>query len=241
MSFFADGNQGPGHQRLAFGIADAKGKVVSTGPSKLTGRIVDVNGKVVVPKVEAPRRGEGLPRPYWAFEMALANPGTYTLEVGKASAAFTVAEAAKLKIPRAGDQLPTFETPTVKDARGVNPICTANPICPLHDITLADALQLGKPIALLVGTPAHCKTAVCGPVLTFLIDERDKLAGKMTMLHAEVYKDDSINDITELMVALHLTYEPVLFIADASGTIVTRIDNVWDAAEQRAALGAVAG
>lgn len=241
VSFFADGNQGPGQQRLAFGIADSSGKIVTTGPEKLTGRIVDVNGKVVVASVVAPRRGVGLPRPYWAFEMQLAEPGTYTLEVGKATAAFTVSDPARLAIPRVGQPLPAIDTPTIADPRGVNPICTANPICPLHSITLAEALALGKPVALLVGTPAHCKTAVCGPVLTFLIEDQVRLAGKVTVVHAEVYKDDTINDITDTMLALKLKYEPVLFLTDASGTIVTRLDNVWDATEQRAALAKVAG
>ena len=53
-----------------------------------------------------------------------------------------------------GDQMPgSLDTPTTADARGVDPICTADPVCPLHDVTLADALAAGDPIALLVATP----------------------------------------------------------------------------------------
>ena len=40
---------------------------------------------------------------------------------------------------------------------GIDPICTHDPVCPLHDVTVADALEDGRPVALLVATPAFCQ------------------------------------------------------------------------------------
>jgi hypothetical protein len=40
---------------------------------------------------------------------------------------------------------------------------------------------------------------------------------------------------------LHLQYEPVLFVADATGTITARLDNIYDSAELDAALRTVRG
>jgi hypothetical protein len=40
--------------------------------------------------------------------------------------------------------------------------------------------------------------------------------------------------------AYNLEFEPVLFLADASGTLVERLDAIWDAAELRTALDRLA-
>ncbi len=239
VNFFADGNQVVGAQRLPVGIATAGGVVRTDGPASLSGRVVDVGGRVVVPKIDAARRGVGLPRSYYAFNLALDQPGTYSLEVGKATTTFSVLEAAKVDLPKPGDKLPALDTPTLANARGVKPLCTANPVCPFHSITVTEALALGKPLALLVGTPAHCKTAVCGPTLEMLMAEQIRRGDSFSMIHVEVYKDDTINDITDTMLALRMKFEPALFVVDRGGIIRTRLDHVWDSGEMNAALDQV--
>src|SRR3546814_11078234 len=82
----------------------------------------------------------------------------------------TIHPAADLSGVKPGDAIPAVATPPPTDARGVNPICTAEPACPLHDVSLADALGEGRPIALLVATPAFCQIAICGPVLDVLLE-----------------------------------------------------------------------
>ena len=87
-------------------------------------------------------------------------------------------DPADVAIPQVGAPLPPFDTPTVEDGRGVNPICTREPACPLHDVsTQSSALSAGQPVAYLIGTPAYCQTAVCGPVLDLLLD-RAATAGR---------------------------------------------------------------
>ena len=63
-------------------------------------------------------------------------------------------DPSKDPIPKPGENLPPFDTPTTADGRGVNPVCTRQPACALHDLTLTQALQTGKPVAYLIGTPA---------------------------------------------------------------------------------------
>ena len=118
----------------------------------------------------------------------------YTLQLADNEGATTsvdVYDPADVAIPQVGDPLPPFDTPTVDDGRGVNPICTREPACPLHDRTQSSALEAGQPLAYLIGTPAYCKTAVCGPVLDLLLDEQDSRPD-LAMVHAEVYTDDTI-------------------------------------------------
>jgi hypothetical protein len=51
------------------------------------------------------------------------------------------------------------------------------------------------------------------------------------VVHAEVYTDDSATTATPAVDAYHLAFEPVLFLADASGKVVTRLEGAWDQSE----------
>jgi len=114
----------------------------------------------------------------------------------------------------------------------VNPLCTRTPEpCPLHDITLNEALKRGKPIAYLVGTPAHCQTGTCSPALEALLEMRELVGDRLTMLHTEIYTDDTATIVAPAVEALKMTFEPALFITDAKGVLVERFDAIFDAVE----------
>ncbi|MFM7537386.1 MAG: hypothetical protein ACKO91_16540 [Acidimicrobiales bacterium] len=242
VRYFDDGTQVPGPVRYPFGLADASSLLTSGLPDRLDGVILDDKGTQVA-TVSAPRRGEGVPRQYYAVRATLPAAGLYTLRATvkgrRAEAPFTVGKPEKVALPRIGAVLAPFDTPTATDARGVTPICTRNPACPFHAATLREALAGGKPVVYLVGTPAHCKTAVCGPVLDNLIQLAATLAGKVTVVHAEVYTDDTINTVAPAVKALGASFEPILFVTDATGTIVDRLDVLWDLGELREAVAKV--
>ncbi len=228
----------PGKVRLPISL-QAGGEAVLEGPSTLTGKLVDGQGKVVAESMTAVRRGAGLAVPFWAFEAQVAEPGFYTLQVDDGPAdglGVQINDPAQVAVPLTGQPLPPFDTPTVGDGRGVNPICTRDPVCPLHELTLTEALATGKPVAYLIGTPAYCQTGVCGPVLDFLLTARDKFGDKIAMVHADIYTDNSIKTVSPAVLAYQMDYEPALFIANASGIIVERLDAVWDADELDLAL-----
>ncbi len=231
----------PGSQRIPVVLGDTNGLVPADRvPATLTGQLVTEAGEPASDPITAERHGSELAQPYFPFLAVLETPGVYTLAVeldGQvATAAVDVTDPAEVDIPKIGEPLPPFDTPTVSDGRGVDPICTREPACPLHDVTLTDALAVGKPVVYLVGTPAHCKTAVCGPVLDLMLAEREVRGDAITMVHAEIYTDDTITTVAPAVRAYKLDFEPVLFFADSSGTLVERLDAIWDAAELKAAL-----
>ena len=177
-------------------------------------------------------------------KIKIPTAGLYTLQVEGASAdgsAVQVLTPAEVLVPQVGQSLPPFETPTVADGHGVDPICTRKPACSLHQMTLTEALALGKPVAYLIGTPAYCQVGICGPVLDLLLAAHDRLGDKVVMVHSEVYTDDTIKVVAPAVLAYQLDYEPSLFLADATGKIVDRLDAVWDKSEQDAALAKLTG
>ena len=231
----------PGLQRLPVSLATAAG-LLAEGPTRLTGKVVDYDtGEVLIDNLFADRRtlGDGT-IPFYVFRTALTTAGVYGLVVDGGPTeptAFQVRPADELPVARVGESLPGFDTPTVDDPRGVDPICSREPEpCPFHSITLTEALALGKPVVYVVGTPAHCQTGVCGPVLEQMIALSDELGDSVLFVHADVYADDAATVVAPAVEAAMLTFEPVVWITDSTGTIVERLDAVWDANEIREAL-----
>jgi hypothetical protein len=98
-------------------------------------------------------------------------------------------------------------------------------------VTLTEALEAGKPVVYLVGTPAFCQTGTCAPALESIIDVQDQFGDQFTFVHAEVYTDNTATEPAPAVDAAGLTYEPALFVTDASGVVIERLDAVWDRTE----------
>jgi hypothetical protein len=238
---YPDGILVPGRVRLPISFAEGDA-LLGTGPDTITGRIVGDDGTPVVEGLSAARiQLDAQQTAFWAVRADIADPGIYSLEIDGVAEpqAFQVADPTGVPQPKAGEQLPPFDTPTVDDPRGVDPICTrAEGICPLHTITLTEALTLGKPIAYLISTPAHCQFGVCGPVLELLLSAHETYGDRVTMVHADVYADDTATTAAPAVLAYKMTWEPSLFIADATGKIVERLDITYSPDELDAALAA---
>jgi hypothetical protein len=226
--------QEPGLQRLPISLASADGRLVTDGPDTLAAEVLDVDGQPLGISISAVRR-DLESGPYYSFRVPIESPGVYYLVVEggpEDGAAFQVMEPGSVAVPGPGDPMPPFDTPTSDDSRGVDPLCTREPEpCPFHEVTLTEALGTGKPIAYLIGTPAFCQTGTCAPALQSMIAVQDRFGDTFTWIHAEVYTDDTATTPTDAVGAANLTFEPALFVIDADGTVLERIDALWDETE----------
>jgi hypothetical protein len=231
----------PGEVRLAISLANPDGTLITDCPAELTGTIRNEQGEQVG-TISAPRRGEGLGTPYWSITTTIATRGLYDFVLDGAlgdATPFLVFDPSEVSVVSPGQPLPPFDTPTTAEARGVDPMCTRlDGPCPFHDVTLAEALALGKPVVYMIGTPAHCQFATCGPGLDFLMEASTTYADVATFVHAEVFSDPEGTKVAPAVGAAGLDYEPVIWVTDATGTVVQRIDIIWDQAELNDLLAA---
>ena len=234
-------------QRLPFAIATPEGPPATDGPPTLTMQLHRDEQPVGEP-IMLDRHADGTPIPYYPLVTTFAEPGiwriTTELDGQESSQNFMVQAPDTVSLRQVGQPMVPVDTPTMSDGRGVTPICTRSPLCPLHNVTLRDALTTGSPVALLISTPMFCQTGVCGPVLDTLVELRAEFPG-ITFVHAEVYNDPNNGGdpaaagVTETVRAYGLSFEPSLFVARADGTITTRLDNIFDRGELRTALAGV--
>ncbi len=185
---------------------------------------------------------------YYPLRTTLPEPGIYDLSLAIGGAvseipiqAFAAEDAT---LPLVGDPFPVIRTPTVADPLGVDRLCTRFEPCAFHGVDAAELIGAGRPLALLVATPAFCSTAYCGPVLETLI-EQSAAFPDVEFIHVEVYANsDEVGGnyldpdirVAPALEAMGLEFEPSLFLVAADGTLVDRLDNVFDGSEVAAAL-----
>lgn len=247
-------------QRIPFAIvtpADDSGGEVALPPDdglvsvtiKLDGDVIletEVGGRVVdhdhVGADDPDHQHANLFR-YYALRANLPEPGIYDLTIGVEGVdsvlPIQLFDPSEVKVPLLGEPFTAPATPTFDDSAGVDPICTRFEPCPFHEISADVAQAEGRPLALLVATPAFCSTAYCGPVVETLIAQSEA-APDVTFVHAEVYAnprevDGNLLDpairLAPAVAELGLEFEPSLFLVSADGILVDRIDNVFDATE----------
>lgn len=229
----------PGELRLPFGLMK-NAEFIIDGPDTLSAQIVDIDGAAIGNPISATRR-DVAPAPYYAFIATVDQPGIYGIivEGGPSTGAnFQVFDPADVTIPVPGQILAGFDTPTVGAPGGVDPICTRQPNCEFHSVTLAEALATGSPVVYFVGTPAFCQTDTCVPALEALVGLQPDFSN-VVFIHAEVYTDDTGSVLAPAVQALSLPFEPIAFLVGTDGVIKDRLDIVWNPDEMRERLQAL--
>ncbi len=188
---------------------------------------------------------------YYALRAELDEPGIYDLTIGiegtESELVVQLFDPSEVSVPLIGEAFPSVVTPTFDEPSTIDRLCTRVETCPFHTVSADRVMTEGRPMALLVATPAFCSTAYCGPVLETLIDESARFPD-VEFLHVEVYENtDEVEGnyadprirLAPAIVDLGLEFEPSLFLVSAEGILIDRIDNVFDSTELAAALTAL--
>ncbi len=232
-----DGILVPGPVRYPIQLS-RNAEFVNDGPEQLVAQLADIDGNLLGQEVTA-RRRDVTPAAYYDFRFDAEEPGIYRLLIPEGPDGGVVLQVflrEQVAIASPGDPLPGFDTPTLDDARGVEPICTNDPQCEFHSVTLNEALSTGRSVAYLLGTPAFCSTGTCIPALDAMVQVMPDFADSAVAVHAEVYGDTTATTLSPAMAASGLTFEPSVFITRPDGVVSERLDGIWGAEEFREAM-----
>src|SRR5262249_11889176 len=145
------------------------------------------------PAVDTVLHSRGLPkrRGIYTAEVTVPQAGHWlgVVQVKKdgkrqnASLAFQVQDQPKAPVPgtpaprtppRRGPPAPRAAPPPAAPPLGAAPISPPTPPCPLHAVSLDTVIGAGKPVAVMLATPALCQSRYCGPVLDDLLTLTDQ-------------------------------------------------------------------
>jgi hypothetical protein len=227
------------------------------GPS-MTATFVPVPGTDAsgdVPTIESGANGV-----YEVEDVTFDTPGiweaTVSLEIDgvarELSTPFTVSE--RSEIPAPGMQALATQTLTTDShvrPGAIDSMADTNggeiPDPELHQVTIADALEQGRPALVLFGTPAYCVSRFCGPEVTELQGFAADFPDRAVYIHVEIWKEYDTQVVNkgaadwllrELPSGPEMT-EPWLYLIGADGIIIDRWGSLFDVSEVEAALEAL--
>lgn len=200
---------------------------VGDAPARLEGEGIGVYGTTV----DLDQAGN------WGAQVSLELDGeTHTVQ-----AVFPVGE--DHRVPVVGDPAPQTDTPTIDD--DVEPAVLDSraqgedgevPDPELHDASIAEVLDAGRPMVVVISTPVYCVSQFCGPITDTIAELEDEYGDRAEFVHLEVWQDfdaEQLNPAVEEWIFDPETggNEPWVFLVGADGTIEVRWDNVLDEQE----------
>ena len=189
------------------------------------------------------------------------SPGDYQLTVmpvgGEVSgeAVINVSVAADSPIPSIGEAAPASETKTLDKGADITSLTTAyEPDDELYRMSVAEAVESGKPSVVVFATPAFCTSPTCGPQVDTVSELRVAHPDAANYIHVELYDnpDEIQGDLSraELVPAADewgftqipgWTNESWVFVLDDEGIVRQRFEGFATLAELEAALAEVGG
>jgi hypothetical protein len=221
-------------RRFAFGVSDFNN--VPVKDRALEVYVTDLEGEVLSGPHSTQFYDEGgAALGLYVAQIDVVEPGPVLIaavdgdQFGHATINVVRPEDSQLPVPD-GDAI-VVPTPTVEDEMGLTELCTQQPDCGMHEVSLDAAVADSRPVVLMFATPAYCQTAVCGPAVNVLDEVRQ--AGDWddaAFIHVEIFSDAG-QTLTEPVEQWGLPSEPWLFTIGPEGTIVDRLDGPMIRAE----------
>jgi len=244
-----------GRNRFVLGLIDAQNRPIAEG------RVLVEYFKIDASAGTAQKRDEAEAE-FWPIDVHFRGtwvaPATFD-EAGAWGAQVTLVRAGgeavasrlsfnvqpRFSAPGFDQPAPRSDSPTVHDVGGdASRLCSSQPPCDLHDLSIADALAPGaKPLVVLFATPAFCTTATCGPMLNIVRELRAKgYVERANFIHEEIY-DYPFAELkrTRTVAEWNLPSEPWVFIVDRSGIVRDRFEGAVPLGKLEASLAAVLG
>lgn len=248
----------PGRSRFGFALFDRARHQVSGAPAALyvsSGSGGQVEGPL-------PTRSESLAvRPQfrsrsvatdpeaalslYVSELSLRHPGPHEImAVAELDDRLVATEPIPMNVardspvPEVGEPAPRVSTPTVASTAGaIELIETRDPPDSMHEVDFADVVGR-RPVILLFGTPALCKSRVCGPMVDLVEQAKAEHDGDAAFIHMEIYEQNRVEaGLRPQVKRWHLPTEPWAFAIDRDGRVAARLEGAFSARELAEALG----
>lgn len=238
---------GQGPQRTVWSFSDEQGNLGGLSPETIQVEVANAQLDVVY-RAETQRHTDGVAMPYYPvivpFQAAEVHEFRFNLGSRGQYVGYAIPGSRSTSpIFWPGDRFPTIQSPTFKNQGSVSPICTRTPMCPFHEISIADSIASPRATIVIVTTPAFCGTSwMCGPVLENLIDNVEQTNRSFDVIHIEVYQNPTSSELGPLSPAVQemgVNYEPFIFLIDEEGFVLRRLDHIWDNKELKALLSLI--
>lgn len=133
--------------------------------------------------------------------------------------------------PGLGETVPPARNLTVHDVDSIYEIESRDPPDNMHDLSVAQAIEHGKPFVVVWSAPMFCTSAICGPVLDAAVRVQKQFGDRVNFIHIEPWNletartEGRLTPIPEFL-EWGLTTEPWIFVVDAEGRVSDRFEGL---------------
>ena len=245
-----------GPNRIAFGLIDPAAGAVRDADVQVSTFFLGQGG------VQTPGETVGAVYRKWpvgevgvyTVEVVFDRPGRWGLEITtevdggtrRGSVSLDVAETSAA--PAVGSPAPRSASKTASAGVGLDELTTdPDPDPALYAMTIAEAVDSGRPSLVVFATPAYCTTSTCGPQLRVVKQLKRELTDGVNYIHVEVWDnpheidgDLSRGRLSPTLAEWGLVTEPWTFILGSDGVVSARFEGFVTAEELTDVLDAVA-
>jgi len=132
-----------------------------------------------------------------------------------------------------GQKAISVDNPTLRTAELKQIDTSSEPDEAFHQVSIAEALDSGKPAVIAFATPAFCESRTCGPTMEILKVANERFGDDLNWIHVEPFELDEDGVLvlrngqrvnTDAANSWRLPSEPWVFVVDAEGVVVARYD-----------------
>jgi hypothetical protein len=170
-------------------------------------------------------------------------PGAWGVEVSGTAGGQALATARvqfqvkpRAETPAIGAPAPRTRNLTRHDVDDIKKIDSGATPNDMHEVSIAQALDLKKPLVALFASPGFCVTQTCAPQLGEVQKLKAKYGDRASFVHVEIFKDPNTRAVYEAVTEWGLTSEPWTFLVDRDGKIAEKYEGPAPAEEMDAAL-----
>lgn len=148
--------------------------------------------------------------------------------------------------PSVGDAAPASQSRTITDVANIEDLSTGDEPDPgLYLVSLADAVEAGKPLVVVFASPGFCTNAFCGPQAEVLSELRTIYGDAANYVHVDLYENPA-----EVKLGADPIETPILeewglhtgewtFVVNADGVVAARFEAFAPLDEVETALAMV--
>ena len=229
-----------GENRFVFALLDRNSSPVRASGARVMLSYLQDGTPVHYGEVDAPfRRWPAGPGGVYTAQVDFPNAGTWLAEIvpedgdvagDVARLSFQVQEQSIT--PSLGSQAPRSQNRTASDAANLSEVSSdPEPDPDLYALSIAQALQTGRPLVVTFATPAFCESATCGPQVEVVKLLKEAYREQANFIHVEIYEnpqemreDLSKGRISVVVQEWWLPSEPWTFLMDAQGRVAAKFE-----------------
>jgi hypothetical protein len=237
-----------GPNRLLVGLLNDKDAPIGSPKVDMKIKFFDLDESAQSPVSRADMGFVWIQRPYlglYKSRVRFDSPGKWGAEVTvnggglneTVRASFDVSRTSST--PPLGSRPPASHTPTGSDVARLSAISTDDDPTPrFYDLSIAQALEAGRPSVVVFATPKFCSSAACGPTLD-VVEGVARGFPEVNFVHVEPYElpaDPGDLKPVKAVSQWGLPSEPWVFVMDSKGRVVEKYEGIVGPLELRGRL-----